>query len=82
VPSDSGKIVFNRSVNEYDRMHNIQSIYAANDTQVDHPETNNTHWYVPKEGMLVLFPSHVSHYVEQNVTNDESDGRISISFNF
>lgn len=82
VPKDSGRIVFNRSTNEYDRMHNIQSIYAENDTQVDNPETNNTHWYYPVEGMLVLFPSHVSHYVEQNVTEDESDGRISLSFNF
>ncbi len=82
VPKDSGRIVFNRSTNEYDRMHNIQSIYAENNSQVDNPETNNTHWYYPVESMLVLFPSHVSHYVEQNVTEDESDGRISLSFNF
>jgi len=82
VPSNSGRIVFKRSVNEYDRMHNIQSIYASNDIIVDNPQTNNSHWFIPKEGMLVLFPSHVSHYVEQNVTDDESDGRISLSFNF
>jgi uncharacterized protein (TIGR02466 family) len=37
---------------------------------------------VPEEGMLVLFPAYLKHYVEQNRTEDEDDERISISFNF
>jgi len=82
VPSNSGRIVFNRSVTEYDRMNHIQRQYIQNHLEVNNPETNNVHWFAPLEGMLVLFPSHVSHYVEQNTTEEENDSRISISFNF
>ena len=69
-----------RSYDIYSRLLKERVIFLVG--QVDNPETNNTHWYYPVESMLVLFPSHVSHYVEQNVTEDESDGRISLSFNF
>lgn len=35
--------------------------------------------YVPREGMLILFPSYLDHWVEQNRSDED---RISISFNF
>ena len=36
----------------------------------------------PKENKLVIFPSFIPHYVEQNMTEDKDDERISIALNF
>jgi uncharacterized protein (TIGR02466 family) len=82
VPTDSGRIVFVRSVNEYDRMHHIQKEFANNHLKIDNPEVNTEHWIYPFPGLLLLFPGHLSHYVEQNNTQEHKDERISISFNF
>jgi uncharacterized protein (TIGR02466 family) len=35
-----------------------------------------------EKNLLVIFPSWVEHYVEQNRTEEEDDTRISIAFNF
>lgn len=82
IPKNSGRIVFVRSSNEYDRMFHIQKELANKNIGVDNPEINTEHWFVPEPGLLLLFPGHVSHYVEQNQTEDTDDERISISFNF
>jgi hypothetical protein len=40
-------------------------------------------WSVPTdENKLIIFPAYIRHYVEQNLTEDEDDERISIAFNF
>jgi hypothetical protein len=36
----------------------------------------------PEDGLLFIFPGHLNHFVEQNLTNDEDDRRVSIAFNF
>jgi hypothetical protein len=69
VPENSGNIIFERSV---DLIHdfNIRN------------ENNFGSFYVePREGALVVFPSQLRHRVEQNLTNDNDDRRVSIAFN-
>jgi len=82
VPKDSGSIVFVRSENETDRMHFQTTYIADNNLTVDDPRVNTDHWFQPKEGLLLLFPGHLKHSVDQNLTDDKDDARISLSFNF
>lgn len=82
VPSDSGRIVFDRSQTELDRLEFQQDHIELNNLKIDNNRVNTQHWFIPEEGMLILFPGHLSHYVEQNLTQDKDDARISLSFNF
>jgi len=69
VPENSGKIVFERAVD---------LIHDFNITN----ENNFASFYIePRDGMLVVFPSQLKHHVEQNLTNDNDDRRVSIAFN-
>lgn len=82
VPKDSGVIRFIRSQTEMDRMsfqhnHMIHTGAIPNNNRI-----NTEHWFVPSEGLLILFPGHLTHEVDQNLTPDEDDARISLSFNF
>ena len=82
VPEDSGNIYFTRAQTEADRMNFLTKILIDEKLDTDNSRTNTEHWFTPKEGMLILFPGHLSHYVQQNITNDEDDRRVSLSFNF
>lgn len=82
VPTNSGNIIFDRSESERDRMSHQSSILIKNSLHIDHPNINTEHWFVPEEGMLLMFPGHLTHYVQQNLTEDTSSDRISFSFNF
>jgi uncharacterized protein (TIGR02466 family) len=72
VPSDSGKIVFERP--------DLLNSWIVSDRLTDR------NWAVyslpPRENFLVIFPSYLRHYVESNLTSDEDSDRISIAFNF
>ena len=72
VPSNSGNIVFERPDN--------QELFFEGD------ELNQYNFkyfnHVPSEGMLILFPSWLKHKVQQNITEDADDERISIAFNY
>ena len=81
VPADSGRIVFDRSQTEADRMTFQTQWFLNNSITVDNPRINTEHWFVPEEGMLLMFPGHLTHGVEQNLSSDEDDRRISLSFN-
>jgi len=82
VPSGSGRIEFQRSESERDRLF-FQSRYLESmDKDVDNPRVNLIHHMQPEQGKLILFPGHLNHLVEQNQTNEDDDARISISFNF
>jgi uncharacterized protein (TIGR02466 family) len=72
TPVNSGNIVFERPDNMRDFIR-----FKEN-------KENNwgTYWIEPKENTIILFPSYVPHYVEQNRTEDIDDERISIAFNF
>jgi uncharacterized protein (TIGR02466 family) len=82
VPKNSGNLMFLRSQLEVDRMHFISETLFANNTDVSTPQLFTEYRMVPQEGLLLLFPGHLSHYVEQNNTEEIDDRRISISFNF
>jgi hypothetical protein len=82
VPKNSGNIMFLRSQLEVDRMHFISETLFANSTDIDTPNLFTEYRMVPHEGLLLLFPGHLSHYVEQNNTDELDDRRISLSFNF
>jgi uncharacterized protein (TIGR02466 family) len=82
VPANSGNIMFLRSGTEHDRLEFLHEEIAKNNLNIDNNRINSEHWFAPKEGLLILFPGHLSHYVRQNCTNDIDDRRISLSFNF
>ena len=82
VPKNSGNIMFLRSQVEADRLNFISEILFANNTDIDTPHLFTEYRMVPQEGLLLLFPGHLSHYVEQNNTEESDDRRISLSFNF
>ena len=82
VPKASGNIVFERSTVETDRMSFITDAYIERKLDIDHPNINTQYMFAPKEGMLLLFPGHLSHYVTPNITEETDDRRISLSFNF
>jgi uncharacterized protein (TIGR02466 family) len=41
-----------------------------------------SYWVKPIQGTLLLFPSYMSHHVEQNLSEDEDPTRISIALNY
>jgi uncharacterized protein (TIGR02466 family) len=83
VPKDSGRIMFTRANSESDRMDFITTYQFETSTMCpDNPNINVVNWEVPRENLLLVFPGHLEHYVEQNLTTDVDDSRISISFNY
>ena len=82
VPSNSGKIVFNRAESETERMYFQTKYMMDNNLSIDNSNVNTEHWFEPVEGMLLLFPGHLKHTVEQNLSEDLDNERISMSFNF
>ena len=72
VPKNSGNLVF-------ERPDNFNSfIYTNRITD----KSAGTYYIIPQENLLVIFPSYLPHRVDQNLTEDEDDERISIAFNF
>jgi uncharacterized protein (TIGR02466 family) len=69
VPEHSGNLILQRSDNQ-------QAYVIANHST---PKNQTSFTIEPTEGMLIAFPSHVPHYVEQNESNQQ---RISVAFNF
>ena len=82
VPENSGNITFLRSNTEHDKMEFIHNKISEEGLQIDNNRINSEYWYTPIEGMLILFPGHLTHYVRQNLTTEIDDRRISLSFNF
>jgi uncharacterized protein (TIGR02466 family) len=82
VPENSGNITFLRSNTEHDKMEFIHNRISEEGLQIDNNRINSEYWYTPVEGMLILFPGHLTHYVRQNLTTEIDDRRISLSFNF
>ena len=82
VPDNCGNIVFQRAESETDRMGFIIEELFNQNGETKNNRINTHHWFIPKEGTLFMFPGHLSHYVEQNLTEDLDDSRISLSFNF
>lgn len=82
VPKNSGNITFLRSDNETDRMSFIADFLQHNGRETDNPYINMHHWIPPAVNKLILFPGHLAHHVDQNLTDEIDDRRISISFNY
>lgn len=72
TPDNCGNIVFERA----DFMREHIQFYDDNDRNW------GSYWLKPEINRLILFPSFLPHYVEQNRTEDADDERISIAFNF
>lgn len=74
TPKDSGNIVFE----------NEHGFYAYEELTTFSPEARDYYSqhlataFVPKEGLLIMFPSYLAHAVE---INNSKENRISISFN-
>lgn len=72
VPSNSGGIVFE----------NPRESFLGTLKFNDYTSENISRYTIPaKENELLLFSSDLKHFVEQNLTEDKDDRRISISFN-
>ena len=69
VPSNSGNIIFERT----DTM--------IHDFDIENANNFDSFYIEPYEGVLIVFPSQLKHHVEQNLTNDKDDRRVSIAFN-
>lgn len=82
VPSNSGMILFDRAQSEIDRLQFQQDHILSINSTPDNNRINTEHWFTPKEGMLILFPGHLAHSVNQNLTHENDDARVSLSFNF
>jgi len=72
VPTNSGRIVFERNVNAELEYHRVDEYNLDN---------WDVYWIPPQEGLLLMFPGHMKHYVERNLTDDEDDRRVSIALN-
>jgi uncharacterized protein (TIGR02466 family) len=73
VPEDSGKLNFHRP----DLLRNSSITFNK-----ENEYNCSTYWIPSKVGALFIFPSYLSHYVTQNLANENDDTRISIAFNF
>ena len=72
TPNDTSRIIFERS--------DLQEHYFEGDIINEYNYKN--YRYDAREKRLLLFPSYLKHRVEQNLTKDEDDHRISMSFNY
>jgi uncharacterized protein (TIGR02466 family) len=72
VPSNSGNLVFERSDTLLD--------YVVPNEMT--PYTSQAFFITPAENYIIIFPSNLKHRVEQNLTENEDDERISIALNF
>jgi hypothetical protein len=72
VPKNCGPIVFERP--------DIQEHYFEADQPTEYSFKNFS--VNPKKNTVLLFPSYIKHRVEQNLTDDVDDQRISLSFNY
>lgn len=73
IPENSGDFVF--------EMPDNFDCFLLSKTNHEHKQNNNLYSALsikPKEGSIILFPSYLPHYVEQNQSGED---RISISFN-
>lgn len=83
VPTNSGDITFIRAGSEADRMGFLTAWQIeTNQPSADIADSNIMHSKQPEENLLIVFPGHLEHHVEQNLTNDVDDARISVSFNY
>jgi uncharacterized protein (TIGR02466 family) len=72
VPSNSSRVVFERP--------DLQEHYFEADVDNDYNFKNYS--YTPLQNQLLIFPSYIKHRVEQNLTDDQDDRRISLAFNY
>jgi uncharacterized protein (TIGR02466 family) len=72
VPNNSGKIVFDRP----------DSSSWCFPVETSNERNWQTYSIDPTKQNVILFPSYIPHCVEQNITLDEDDERISMAFNF
>ncbi len=74
TPKDCGNINFHhpQNVSEFRSLMKYEPEFAERNSSYNH------WWIKPTEGTLLIFPSHLYHWVDSNESNDD---RISVSFN-
>jgi uncharacterized protein (TIGR02466 family) len=72
IPQNSGRITFKRP----DVMADWLPLDVMNENNSQMLRVN------PEIDRLIIFPAYLEHCVEQNLTEDEDDTRISLSFNY
>ena len=75
VPENSGVLEFHNP-NSFQQYKLLKSCYS--DELIDKSLDCIAYWFPPREGSIILFPSHLFHSVKPNKSNEE---RISVSFN-
>lgn len=73
-PDNCGKIEFESPL----VFQTFNQVECYTDKLKDEYNVDHTYYFNPKEGRILVFPSHLSHQVYKNESNDD---RISISFN-
>ena len=74
APKNSGEIIF-ESPHEFQAFQEIQSY---SDEFKKSSNIYHTYYFTPTEGRMLVFPSHLMHEVDENLSTED---RISISFN-
>ena len=74
-PENCGRLVFENP----DGFSQTPIIEHLEQKKRDEIKTGSKYFFDPKEGCMLLFPPNLSHYVEENQSNDH---RISVVFNF
>ena len=72
APENCGDIIFSRQ--------DLLSHYIKPNIKTDNTWTQ--YWVKPFKGRLLIFPSYMSHHVEQNLSEDADPRRISIALNY
>ena len=76
IPKNSGNIIFHDSNYFMEEAIN----FAYSEKVKSFANKYESFWMNPIEGVIVIFPSHLMHEVEENL-NEKNEDRISISFN-
>lgn len=71
APKNCGNIIF--------RKPNLNMFELNGKSSKEKTYLNETYFFTPEEGLLLLFPSNLEHLVEKNLSDEE---RVSLSFNY
>ena len=75
IPENSGKIIF---ISPYEHVGHVEIDEMYSDEFKKSNNSFSNYFLNPIEGYLILFPSHLLHYVDINKSNED---RISVAFN-
>ena len=75
IPENSGNIIF---ISPYEHVAHVEIDELYSDEFKKSHNSFSNYFLNPTEGYMILFPSHLVHYVDVNKSNED---RISVAFN-